>query len=113
MGAVLGGARVRRKAEPHRRGRGARGRCRAAQRKAGDGSATTLLIGASCRYGRGRRSHRERRGKTKYFLPERFQRATGKPFGGAMGQSPISKTLRYLFLEMFGLSLTVPFSVQV
>ena len=37
----------------------------------------------------------------------------GKPFGGAMGQSPISKMLRHLFLEMFGLSLTAPFIVPL
>ena len=51
LGAILNGGAavgVRRKAEPHRRGRGARGRCRAAQRKAGDG--------------RRRRAHRRERG---------------------------------------------------
>ena len=29
--------------------------------------------------------------KNEVFVPEGFQRAIGKPFGGAMGQSPISK----------------------
>ncbi len=29
--------------------------------------------------------------QNKVFAAEGFQRATGKPFGGAMGQSPISK----------------------
>ena len=41
----------------------------------------------------------------------RWQKQTienGKPFGGAMGQSPISKMLRHLFLEMFSLSLRAP-----
>ena len=44
----MGAVRVRRKAEPHWCGRGACGRCRAAQRKAGDG--------------RRRRAHRRERG---------------------------------------------------
>ena len=40
------------------------------------------------------------------FAAEGFQRAIGKPFGGA--KPHISKCLNICFFAMFGLSLTVP-----
>ena len=41
--------------------------------------------------------------KKEVFAPEGFQRATGKPFGGAMGQSPISSNA----LDICSLKCTV------
>ena len=35
--------------------------------------------------------------KNEAFVPEGFQRASGKPFGGAMGQSPKSQNAKIFF----------------
>ena len=45
--------------------------------------------------------------------PNGRRKRSESPLVGRWGKAPYSKMLRHLFLEMFGLSLTVPFSVQM
>ena len=46
--------------------------------------------------------------KTKYLCPKVSKGRSESPLVGRWGKAPYLKMLRYLFPEMFGLSLTVP-----
>ena len=55
--------------------------------------------------------HRYFKRKTKYFCPKVYGKGRPEsPLVGRWGKAPYPKMLRCLFLEMFGLSLTAPYS---